>query len=56
MSVVSLLGVLLVGLKLAGIIAWPWIWVLAPFWLGLVAILGFGILTLAIMFAKAWRE
>jgi hypothetical protein len=30
----TLLGVLFVGLKLCHVIAWPWVWVLAPFWLG----------------------
>lgn len=29
----SLLGVLFVGLKLTGHISWPWVWVLAPFWI-----------------------
>ena len=28
----ALLGVLFVGLKLTGYIAWSWWWVLAPFW------------------------
>lgn len=32
----GLLGVAFVILKLIGIIKWPWIWVLAPFWSGLV--------------------
>lgn len=32
-GVVGLLGVLFVGLKLTGFISWPWIWVLAPFWI-----------------------
>lgn len=31
-GVVGLLGVLFVGLKLTGYIAWSWWWVLAPFW------------------------
>lgn len=36
----TLLGVLFVGLKLAGVIDWSWWWVTAPFWVGpLVAIL-----------------
>lgn len=30
---VALLAVLFIGLKLAGIIAWSWPWVLAPVWL-----------------------
>lgn len=28
----GLLGVAFVVLKLTGVIAWPWLWVLAPFW------------------------
>ena len=30
------LGLLFIGLKLGGVIAWSWLWVLSPFWLGLV--------------------
>jgi len=37
-GVVGLLGVLFVGLKLTGLISWPWIWVTAPFW-GPIALL-----------------
>ena len=28
----GLLAILFIGLKLAGIIDWPWVWVLAPIW------------------------
>tara|TARA_R100000951_G_C2603299_1_gene168849 strand:+ start:43 stop:231 length:189 start_codon:yes stop_codon:yes gene_type:complete len=31
-SVFTLLGVLFVGLKLGGAIAWSWWWVTIPFW------------------------
>lgn len=31
----SILGVLFIAFKLAGVIAWPWVWVLAPFWIPL---------------------
>lgn len=31
----GLLGIAFVVLKLVGVIAWPWIWVLAPFWVPL---------------------
>jgi hypothetical protein len=34
----GLLGVAFVVLKLAHVIDWPWIWVLAPFWAGLVLV------------------
>ena len=27
------LALLLIGLRLAGLITWPWVWVLAPLWL-----------------------
>jgi hypothetical protein len=46
---------LFVALKLAGVISWPWVWVLAPLWVGLVAVIlciaaGITIATIA-----AWR-
>lgn len=28
----DLLAVMLIGLKLAGLITWSWLWVLAPIW------------------------
>jgi uncharacterized protein (DUF983 family) len=31
----DLLLILFIGLKLAGVINWPWIWVLAPMWIPL---------------------
>ena len=45
----SLLAVLLIGLKLGHIIAWPWLWVLSPLWIPLVAILGILAATLLIL-------
>lgn len=39
----GLLTLLFIGLKLGGVIAWSWIWVLSPLWIGLVlALLLFG--------------
>lgn len=32
----GLLTVLFIGLKLTGVIAWSWLWVLSPLWIGLV--------------------
>ncbi len=29
----GLLGVLFIGLKLGGVIDWPWLWVLSPLWI-----------------------
>jgi hypothetical protein len=33
-----LLGVLFIGLKLGHVIAWSWLWVLAPFWIWLALV------------------
>ncbi len=35
----GLLTILFIGLKLAGIIAWSWWWVLAPLWIPAVIVL-----------------
>lgn len=32
----SVLGVVFIVLKLVGVIDWPWIWVLAPFWISFI--------------------
>ena len=32
----SLLTLLFIALKLTGVIAWPWVWVLAPLWIGFI--------------------
>ena len=32
----SVLGVVFIVLKLVGVIDWPWVWVLAPFWITLI--------------------
>ena len=34
----GILGVLSIAFKLAGVIAWPWVWVLAPFWIPLAVV------------------
>lgn len=49
----NLLLVLFVGLKLTGHIAWPWVWVLSPVWIGIGAVLAIWILALALVFAGA---
>jgi hypothetical protein len=39
-DIVTLLQLLFIGLKLAGIIDWSWLWVLSPLWfeLGVICI------------------
>ena len=35
-GVLGILGVVFITLKVIGEITWPWIWVLCPFWIGIV--------------------
>lgn len=42
----TLLLILFITLKLCGVIAWSWWWVLSPFWIPLVIALVFGLLYL----------
>lgn len=39
-GVVGLLGVAFVVLKLMHVISWSWWWVLAPFWMPLILVIG----------------
>lgn len=52
---VGALTILFIALKLTGVIAWSWWWVLAPLWisfgLSLVVLLVFGIIALIIWLA-----
>lgn len=48
-EVFGLPGVVFVALKLAGVITWPWIWVTAPFWGGLVVTALFLLATLIVL-------
>jgi MFS family permease len=36
MTFPTALGLLFIGLKLAGFIHWSWIWVLSPFWISFI--------------------
>jgi hypothetical protein len=37
-GIFGLMGVMFIGLKIAGVINWPWVWVLAPFWGSIVLV------------------
>ena len=39
MGLADVLGIVFVVLKLTGVIAWPWLWVLSPWWISLLLIL-----------------
>lgn len=51
-GVSGLLGVLFVALKLTHVIAWPWVWVLAPFWIPLAVVLVILIAAGAVLLAR----
>jgi hypothetical protein len=46
LSLCSILTIVFVALKLAGAIDWKWVWVLCPFWIGILI----GIIILAVTF------
>jgi hypothetical protein len=43
-------GSALIGVKLTGLIAWPWVWVLAPLWISAALITGV-IIAVVLVFA-----
>ena len=45
----GLLTVLFIGLKLGGVITWPWIWVLSPLWISILLV----VLVLLVIFGIA---
>jgi hypothetical protein len=42
----SALALLFIGLKLGGVITWPWLWVLCPLWIPFIVVIAFLILFL----------
>ncbi len=46
----GILGLIFITLKLTGHIAWPWLWVLAPFWIpiAIALVIFFGVFIYAI--------
>ena len=57
MKLTTLLTVLFIGLKLAGVISWSWLWVLSPTWIPLALTVTF--IAVALMFPggrKAIKE
>ncbi len=50
----GLLTILFIGLKLTGHIAWSWVWVLSPLWIGVALGLSFLVLFLLGAAIVAW--
>ena len=46
LSLSTVLTLIFVVLKLIGVIDWSWVWVLAPFWIGAIISLVFGLVAL----------
>lgn len=51
----GLLAVLFIGLKLTGVIAWSWWWVLAPLWVGPAIALAIFVLAAIVLGIAATR-
>ena len=49
----GLLTVLFIGLKLAGVIEWSWVWVLAPLWGGFAIVMAIVIGAVVLMLIGA---
>ena len=52
---VEALAVLFIALKLMGVIAWSWLWVLAPIWIQLILAV-VGIIAFAIAASKIYED
>ena len=53
----GLLTIVFIILKLTNVIAWSWLWVLAPLWIGVaLSILGIILMVLGVMLAKKWSK
>ena len=52
--ILGILGVLFIAFKLAGVIAWPWVWVLAPFWIPLAVVAAFLAVVVIISMVSVW--
>lgn len=46
----DLLAVAFIVLKLCGVIDWPWVWVLAPIWIG------FAVLAIVVIGVVIWSK
>lgn len=53
LSLPTVLGIVFIILKLTGVIAWSWLWVLAPFWFAAAIALAFFLVILGIAAIKA---
>lgn len=52
----GLLTILFIALKLTGVIAWSWWWVLSPLWIGFAVALAIILIVLFCALIDAWRK
>jgi hypothetical protein len=52
----GLLTILFIALKLTGVIAWSWLWVLAPLWIPLALALAALLIAFVIYMIAHWGE
>lgn len=51
-GITGVLGIVFIVLKLVGVINWPWVWVLSPFWIGILLWIVFVIIILIVLKIK----
>lgn len=57
LGLLSVLGIVFVVLKLAGVIDWSWIWVLCPFWIGIaLSIILYMVIKIAMKIVIWWMS
>ncbi len=53
-GITSVLGIVFIVLKLVGVIDWPWIWVLSPWWITILVVLSIVLIGLAVAAISEW--
>lgn len=56
LSFLGMLAIVFITLKLTGTITWSWLWVLSPFWIGLILCAIITAVVLIIMKNKIWKK
>lgn len=56
LSFFGIVAIVFIILKLAGVIAWPWIWVLSPLWIGLILLAIISAVAIIVMKNRVWKK
>lgn len=56
LSFFGIVAIVFIILKLTGVVAWSWIWVLSPLWIGLILFAIISAVAIIIMKNKVWKK